>query len=168
MGFAGRLLAHYKSFIVRLVARFTHLRSRLLQLSLLLNSSNPFVPMLATARIRDPTMWGLEQEPQDTFAQAQDSDRDMHEGFLNLTRRMENEEEDQFDVDLTILDFLVYKATGLVFEWISSSDPYHSDLPNALVSMTAGVANQVPMVPKTADMRQIGGPFSSINIMGGV
>ncbi|CAA9962117.1 hypothetical protein PTT_12471 [Pyrenophora teres f. teres 0-1] len=59
------------------------------------------------------------------------------EGYLNLTRRMENEEDDQFDVDLTILDFLVYKAIGLVFEWRSSSDPYHSDLPNALVNMTA-------------------------------
>jgi hypothetical protein len=60
------------------------------------------------------------------------------DGYLNLTRRMENEDQDQFDVDLTILDFLVFKATGLVFEWKSSTDPYHSDLPNALVNMTAG------------------------------
>ncbi|KAF2851139.1 hypothetical protein T440DRAFT_467882 [Plenodomus tracheiphilus IPT5] len=66
-----------------------------------------------------------------------DSHGQPQHGYLNLTRRMENEEEDQFDCDLTILDFLVYKATGLVFEWRSSSDPFHSDLPSALVNMTA-------------------------------
>ncbi|KAF1839571.1 hypothetical protein BDW02DRAFT_584829 [Decorospora gaudefroyi] len=71
------------------------------------------------------------------MANAYDSHGQPREGYLNLTRRMENEEGDQFDVDLTILDFLVYKAIGLVFEWRSSSDPYHSDLPNALVNMTA-------------------------------
>ncbi|CBX98327.1 predicted protein [Plenodomus lingam JN3] len=60
-----------------------------------------------------------------------------NDGYGNLTHRMENEEDDQFDCDLTILDFLVYKATGLVFEWRSSSDPFHSDLPSALVNMTA-------------------------------
>ncbi|KNG52674.1 hypothetical protein DDE82_001686 [Stemphylium lycopersici] len=68
---------------------------------------------------------------------AHDMNGQPREGYLNLTRRMENEDEDQFDVDLTILDFLVFKAIGLVFEWRSSSDPYHSDLPNALVNMTA-------------------------------
>ncbi|KAH7401448.1 hypothetical protein BKA66DRAFT_565084 [Pyrenochaeta sp. MPI-SDFR-AT-0127] len=82
-------------------------------------------------------MRDLEQELRDTLARAQHGNGDSQDGFLNLTRRMENEEEDQFDVDLTILDFLVYKATGLVFEWRSSIDPYHSDLPNALVSMTS-------------------------------
>ncbi|CAN9306167.1 unnamed protein product [Alternaria alternata] len=71
------------------------------------------------------------------MANIYDSTRHPREGYLNLTRRMENEEEDQFDVDLTILDFLVYKAIGLIFEWRTSSDPYHSDLPNALVNMTA-------------------------------
>ncbi|KAF1946495.1 hypothetical protein EJ02DRAFT_441111 [Clathrospora elynae] len=71
------------------------------------------------------------------LAESYDSNGQPREGYLNLTRRMDNEEEDQFDVDLTILDFLVYKAIGLVFEWRSSSDPYRSDLPNALVSMTA-------------------------------
>jgi hypothetical protein len=73
------------------------------------------------------------------MANIYDSNGHPREGYLNLTRRMENEEDDQFDVDLTILDFLVYKAIGLVFEWKSSSDPYHSDLPNALVNMTAGM-----------------------------
>ncbi|CAO2656351.1 Nn.00g051540.m01.CDS01 [Neocucurbitaria sp. VM-36] len=82
-------------------------------------------------------MRDLEQELRDTLAGARDGNGEPREGFLNLTRRMENEEEDQFDVDLTILDFLVYKAIGLVFEWRFSSDPYTSDLPNALVSMTA-------------------------------
>ncbi|KAI1568184.1 hypothetical protein PtrEW4_006587 [Pyrenophora tritici-repentis] len=78
------------------------------------------------------------------------------EGYLNLTRRMENEEDDQFDVDLTILDFLVYKAIGLVFEWRSSSDPYHSDLPNALVNMTAG-KYLPPSIPTLANVFEIGG-----------
>lgn len=60
------------------------------------------------------------------------------EGFYNLTRRMEYEEEDQFDVDLTILDFLVYKATATVFDWQARANKWDSDLPNALVTMTAG------------------------------
>ncbi|KAJ4348306.1 uncharacterized protein N0V89_009680 [Didymosphaeria variabile] len=58
-------------------------------------------------------------------------------GLFNLTRRMENEQDEQFDVDLTIMDFLAYKATDLVFEWRASSDPHQSDLPSALVTMTA-------------------------------
>jgi hypothetical protein len=59
-------------------------------------------------------------------------------GLFNLTRRMEREDEEQFDVDLTILDFLAYKATDLIFEWRASANPHHSDLPSALVTMTAG------------------------------
>ena len=86
--------------------------------------------MLATTRIHISTVRDLDQEMANGHPR---------EGYLNLTRRMENEAEDQFDVDLTILDFLVYKAIGLVFEWKSSPDPYHSDLPNALVNMTAGM-----------------------------
>ncbi|KAF9731453.1 hypothetical protein PMIN04_008243 [Paraphaeosphaeria minitans] len=58
-------------------------------------------------------------------------------GLFNLTRRMENEQEEQFDVDLTIMDFLAYKATDLVFDWRASADPHQSDLPSALVTMTA-------------------------------
>lgn len=54
---------------------------------------------------------------------------------------MEADEEDQFDVDLTILDFLAYKAVDLVFEWRSSSNPHQSDLPSALVTMTAGMSS---------------------------
>ena len=61
-------------------------------------------------------------------------------GLLTLTRRMEGEEDSQFDVDLTIMDFLAYKATDLVFEWRASSDPHQSDLPSALVTMTSGKA----------------------------
>ena len=75
------------------------------------------------------------------------------DGYLNLTRRMDNEDEDQFDVDLTILDFLVFKAISLVFEWKSSRDPYHSDLPNALVNMTAGTWGEAcPRADRVADM----------------
>ncbi|KAF2868915.1 hypothetical protein BDV95DRAFT_498897 [Massariosphaeria phaeospora] len=59
------------------------------------------------------------------------------EGFLNLTRQVDSDEVDQLDVDLTILDFLAYKANDLVFEWRSSSNPYQSDLPSALVTMCA-------------------------------
>lgn len=120
--------------------------------------------MLATARIYDPTMRDLEQELRDSLAQARDGNGNPQPGFLNLTRRMEAEAEDQFDVDLTILDFLVYKATGLIFEWRSSNDPYHSDLPNALVSMTAG-ASSCPESFETANTSwKIGGSFSSTDI----
>jgi hypothetical protein len=94
--------------------------------------------MLATTRIHDPTMRDLEQELKATLARCHDAHGEPREGLHVLTRRMENEEEEQFDVDLTILDFLVYKATGLVFEWRSSADPFHSDLPSALVTMTGG------------------------------
>jgi hypothetical protein len=59
----------------------------------------------------------------------------VRDGYLNLARRMENEEEDQFDVDHTILDFLVYKAIAAVFEWHASINRWESDLPNALVTM---------------------------------
>lgn len=61
-------------------------------------------------------------------------------GLFTLTRRMENEQDEQFDVDLTIMDFLAYKATDLVFEWRASSNPHQSDLPSALVTMTAGTS----------------------------
>ena len=84
-------------------------------------------------------MHGMDQDTRNTHAAPRNDRGGPRQGSSNLTQQMENENEDQFDVDLTILDFLVYKATGLVFEWKSSSDPYHSDLPNALVSMTAGM-----------------------------
>lgn len=95
-------------------------------------------PMLATATFHDPTMRDLEQELRGTLAALHDSNGEPLDGLHVLTRRMDNEEEEQFDVDLTILDFLVYKAIGLVFEWKSSPDPFHSDLPSALVTMTGG------------------------------
>jgi len=92
--------------------------------------------MLATAN--QPLSPAFPTHPAQTMPHSHATNGLPREGYLNLTRRMENEDDDQFDVDLTILDFLVYKAIGLVFEWRSSSDPYHSDLPNALVNMTAG------------------------------
>lgn len=95
--------------------------------------------MLATPYPNHPTMAmrDLEQELRDTLSRQRGNGAPM-EGLLNLTRRMDDEEEEQFDVDLTILDFLVYKATALVFEWKSSPNPYESDLPNALICMTGG------------------------------
>ncbi|KAF2629948.1 hypothetical protein BU25DRAFT_456369 [Macroventuria anomochaeta] len=71
------------------------------------------------------------------MARGYDSNGQSREGFFNLTRRMDNEEEDQFDVDHTILDFLVYKTTATVFEWQASANKWESDLPDALVTMTA-------------------------------
>jgi hypothetical protein len=94
--------------------------------------------MLVSAHHPVPTMRDLEQELRDTLARHHDTNGEPLDGLHVLTRRMEHEDEEQFDVDLTILDFLVFKATGLVFEWRSSPDPYHSDLPDALVTMTGG------------------------------
>lgn len=83
-------------------------------------------------------MKDLEQELAATMARGFHSNGQPREGFFNLTRRMENEEVEQFDVDHTIQDFLVYKATDAVFEWQARTDKWHSDLPNALITMTAG------------------------------
>jgi hypothetical protein len=77
----------------------------------------PRVPVMVSTRTHHPTMRDLEQELGNTLAQRYANNAD---GLHVLTRRMDNEEEEQFDVDLTILDFLVYKATGLVFQWKSS------------------------------------------------
>jgi hypothetical protein len=95
--------------------------------------------MLASPRSHRPTMRDSEHELRDTLARGYGRTGEPLEGFLNLTRRMETDDEEQFDVDMTILDFLVYKATGLVFEWRLSGNPYQSDLPNALVTMTGGM-----------------------------
>jgi hypothetical protein len=94
--------------------------------------------MLAAQHVLDPTMKGMENELAKPKARAYDSNGKAREGFYNLTRCMENEQEDQFDVDHTILDFLVYKATDTVFQWQASANKWESDLPNALVTMTAG------------------------------
>ena len=93
--------------------------------------------MLATIRYNPSTMYGGDQDVRDCLPSPR---FDCGPGFLNLNQCMQNGDDDgdEFDVDLTILDFLVYKATGLIFEWKESPDPFHSDLPNALVSMTAG------------------------------
>ena len=68
-----------------------------------------------------------------------DNDGNLHEGYMHLTRRMESEEFG-FDVDTTILDFFVHKALKAVFEWRSCDDRFHSDLPDALINMTAGTS----------------------------
>ncbi len=69
---------------------------------------------------------------------------DAYEGLYNLTRRMENEEEEQFDVDHAILDYVVYKTIDVVFKWQASTDRYQSDLPNSFVTMTAGKSSLSP------------------------
>lgn len=96
-------------------------------------------PLSVWSRRLDLAMADLEQQLKASVADARRgyADASQH-NYLNLSRSMETEEEEQFDVDLTILDFLVYKATGLIFEWTSSNDRYNSDLPDALVNMTAG------------------------------
>ena len=64
-------------------------------------------------------------DPEQELAEALEANRGQGgeplAGLLTLTRRMENEEAEQFDVDLTIMDFLAYKATHLIFEWRTSS-----------------------------------------------
>ncbi|KAL5116828.1 hypothetical protein ACEQ8H_005309 [Pleosporales sp. CAS-2024a] len=81
-------------------------------------------------------MRDLERDLQDTLGRLHGPARDPRDGLRVLTRRMASDDEEQFDVDLTILDFLVYKAIALVLEWRSEADPFHSDLPSALVTMT--------------------------------
>lgn len=82
-------------------------------------------------------MRDLEQELVDTLARGYDSNGQPREGFFTLTHRMENEAEDQLDVDTTVLDFLMHKAISAAFEWYAKPDKYDSDLPNALITMTA-------------------------------
>lgn len=95
--------------------------------------------MLAMDRIHDPNMRDMEREIAESLERRRGSEGDPLAGLFTLTRQMETEEEDQFEVDLTIMDFLAYKATDLVFEWRSGSNPHQSDLPSALVTMTAGM-----------------------------
>ncbi|KAF1928928.1 uncharacterized protein M421DRAFT_62135 [Didymella exigua CBS 183.55] len=99
---------------------------------------------MSAARTRqDSTMEDLEQKLAATIARGFDSNGQPCEGFYNLTRRMENEEDEQFDVDHTIQDFLAYKATSAVFEWHGRTDKWDSDLPNALVTMTAAFRSRL-------------------------
>jgi len=84
-------------------------------------------------------MLDMEKELAESLQQRRGSHGEPLAGLYNLTRRMDNEDEEQFDVDLTIMDFLVYKATLAVFEWKAASDAHQSDLPSALVTMTAGM-----------------------------
>ncbi|KAJ4291180.1 hypothetical protein N0V90_010378 [Kalmusia sp. IMI 367209] len=88
-------------------------------------------------RSDETDMLNLEKELAESMADRRGGQGEPLAGLFTLTRRMENEEEEQFDVDLTIMDFLAYKATELVFEWRASSNPHQSDLPSALVTMTA-------------------------------
>ena len=114
-------------------------------------------------RVDDTDMIDHEKELQDTLDALTGPAGEPRPGLLTLTRRMEHEESDQFDVDLTIMDFLAYKATQLVFEWRASSDPHQSDLPSALVTMTAGTwppSSHQCATRTVADAdTQNGGPF---------
>ena len=98
----------------------------------------PLDLMLAARNDQHSTMGDLEQQPAATMAYEFDGNAQPREGFFNLTRRMENDDVEQFDVDHTIQDFLVYKATDTVLEWQARTDRWDSDLPNALITMTAG------------------------------
>ncbi|ORY09766.1 hypothetical protein BCR34DRAFT_602623 [Clohesyomyces aquaticus] len=84
------------------------------------------------ARSRD-----LEQDVRDSIERRRGPEGEPLAGLFALTREMETTDDDQFDVDLTILDFLAYKATDAVFQWRASSNPHQSDLPSALVTTTA-------------------------------
>lgn len=95
--------------------------------------------MLTMERDQDTYMRDLEREFADSITSRRTREGEPLAGLYTLTRQMETEEEDQFDVDLTILDFLAFKATNLVFEWRASSTSHQSDLPSALVTMTEGV-----------------------------
>lgn len=90
------------------------------------------------AHHRDSGIRDLEQELATSIRLRQDEHGDPLAGLFTLRRRMETEPDDQFDVDMTIFDFLAFKATESVFECRESSDAFHSDLPSALVTMTAG------------------------------
>ena len=103
--------------------------------------------MLAMERNQDHEMRDLEREFQDSIDRRRNPEGDPLEGLFTLTRRMEAEEDDQLEVDITILDFLAYKACEVVFEWRSSVHPHESDLPTALVSMTAGMSHLHPKPP---------------------
>jgi hypothetical protein len=96
--------------------------------------------MLTMEHNQDTHMRDLEREFADSIASRRTREGEPLAGLYTLTRQMETEEEDQFDVDLTILDFLAFKATNLVFEWRASSTSHQSDLPSALVTMTAGMS----------------------------
>lgn len=100
--------------------------------------------MLAMDRVfvDDPNVRDLERELADSLEH-----RGGSQGLFSLTRRMDPEDEDhEYDIDVTILDFLAYKAVDLVFEWRASSNP-HSDLPSALVTMTAGTPSPKHIPP---------------------
>jgi hypothetical protein len=102
--------------------------------------------MLTMARHPDD-MRDLEQELADSIRCRQSEQGNPLEGLFNLTRRMETEQDDQFAVDTTILDFLAFKATDLVLEWQMGSDVHRSDVPDALVTMTAGMYHAHPIPP---------------------
>ena len=52
----------------------------------------------------------LEQELDDSIRRRQTEEGDPLEGLFTLTRQMEIEEEEHFDVDTTLLDFLVFRS----------------------------------------------------------
>ena len=99
--------------------------------------------MLATRHYHDSDMLDtdmrdLEKELGHTLASHYDGKGEPMDGLFTLTRQMDIDDDDQFDVDLVILDFLVYKALDSVFKWRCTSNPFESELPRALVTMTVG------------------------------
>ncbi|KAF2000434.1 hypothetical protein P154DRAFT_576111 [Amniculicola lignicola CBS 123094] len=79
----------------------------------------------------------LEQELGRAIKRRRGPGGEPRDGLYSLTREMTADEDDQFDVDMSILDFLAFRATDLVFQWRSSSNPYQSDMPIALCTMTS-------------------------------
>ncbi|KAF2129764.1 hypothetical protein P153DRAFT_366273 [Dothidotthia symphoricarpi CBS 119687] len=98
-------------------------------------------PDMPDSDMPDPDMPGsevrdLERELMDTLANHYGSNGEPLDGLFTLTRRMDIDDDDQLDVDRTILDFLVYKTLDSLFEWRRRSNPFESDLPSALTTMT--------------------------------
>jgi hypothetical protein len=91
--------------------------------------------MLVMERLPDHEMPDFERELADSIARRTTAEGNPLDGLFNLTRRTDTDDDDQYDVDLTILDFLVYKTASSVFEWRLGFNPHHSDLPSALVTM---------------------------------
>lgn len=90
------------------------------------------------SHVPDSDMRDLETELQHTLASYYDNQGHPIDGLFNLTRQMDTDEDDQFNVDLTILDFLLYKSLDSIFEWRRRANPFGSDLQSALLTMTIG------------------------------
>lgn len=88
---------------------------------------------LPAAEMRD-----AEQEYAVSIQRRQDRDGNPKAGLLSLTRQMETEDEDQFDVDCTMLDCLAYKATEGVFAWRADLVWTELEMPPGNAILTSG------------------------------